>query len=901
MRSDRSASEVALEGLDSEAAARLRESDRRFHALLDHLGLLAVLLDSSGRLTYANAAFLELTGYRYDEIVDRDPFEVFLLPEAVPELREAHADILEARPDTEVRELCIVTRSGERRLTRWTNTVLRDAYDEPIGSAHIGEDVTEQRHAERARAEQQGKIERLSRIRAVMTGISSAMLRSTDRHELLQAACRVAATEGVFPVAWATEIAPDGVGIEIVASAGQNPAALAFVQQAIRGAIPVERRPTHHAVRNRRPFIINDLHAEPVLAPVRDALRQQGFRSGAAFPLFLEDRPYGALVLLTREAEFFDADEIALLEWMSADLSFALGHIEKSRRLDYLAYYDALTGIANARLFADRLSQFVHAAHETDEAVGVVVFDVVDFTRINDTLGREVGDELLKSVAQRLEARLTEPYAFGRIAGDSFAIARPRSSVSMRSGVSDRVFAAFDEPFVVGDASIALAVQLGVALFPTDGPDAETVFQNAESALMLAKASGERLNYFSVEMNARIAKRRALEQSLRDALDKQEFVLHYQPRVDLTSGSLVAAEALVRWQHPERGLVPPVEFVGLAEESGLIVPIGQWVIETVCAQQAHWLAAGLGVVPVAVNLSSSQFESGDLVRIVRESLGRHGLEPGLLELELTESAVMKDPASAAAMLAALRDIGVRIALDDFGTGYSSLAHLKRFPFDSVKIDRSFVTDITTDADDAAIATAIIAMAHRLELKVVAEGIETAGQLAYLRGEGCDEMQGNYFSPPVPCEGFETLLRSGRRMALPAARSDEERTLLVVDNEPGVLAALTRLLRRDGYRILTASTGREALELLSENAVQVIVSDQRMPGMSGTEFLGIVRQLHPDTVRIVLSGYTDLEVVTDAVNRGAVFKFLTKPWDDAQLREQVRDAFRRYRPERRAAS
>ena len=890
-----------VEGPGAEAFARARESDRRFHALLDHLGLLAVLLDSEGRLTYANRAFLELTGYGFDEVVGHDPFVMFLSPDDVGELRETHHHILEQRPNTESHDVVVVTRTGERRYTRWTNTALRDAHGESIGTAHIGEDLTERRQAELARAEQQRKIERLSRIRAVMSGISSAMLRSTDGRELLQEACRVATSEGVFPVAWATEIGADGASLEIVASAGPSPDSLAFVQEAIRGAIPIALRPTHHAIRARGPFVINDIETEPTVAPVREDLRRQGYRSGAAFPLFVRGRPYGALVLLAREAEFFDQDEVDLLAWMSADLSFALEHIDAAKRLDHLAYYDALTGIANARLFADRLSQFVHAAREDESAVVVVVFDLVEFTRINDSLGREVGDELLKRVAERLESILEEPYAFGRIAGDTFAVARPRASESVRTRTSDLVLSAFDEPYESAGGAIRLAAQAGVAVCPTDGVDAETVFQSAESALALAKASAERISYFSLEMNARIARRRALEAALRDAIARREFVLHYQPRVDLTSGALVAAEALVRWQQPERGLVPPSEFVGVAEETGLIVPIGEWVIETVCAQQAQWLAAGLGIVPVAVNLSSSQFESGDLVRIVREALARHGLEPALLELELTESAVMKDPAAAASMLAALRGIGVKIALDDFGTGYSSLAHLKRFPFDSVKIDRSFVTDLTTDADDAAIATAIIAMAHRLELTVVAEGVETAGQLAYLRAEGCDEMQGNHFSPPVSHAAFAQLLRSGRRMVLPASPAEGERTLLLVDNEPGVLSALIRLLRRDGYRILAASTGREALELLSVNAVQVVISDQRMPGMSGTEFLNIVRQLHPDTVRIILSGYTELEAVTDAVNRGAVFKFLTKPWDDDLLRAQVRDAFRRYRPERRAAS
>lgn len=392
-----------------------------------------------------------------------------------------------------------------------------------------------------------------------------------------------------------------------------------------------------------------------------------------------------------------------------------------------------------------------------------------------------------------------------------------------------------------------------------------------------------------------MAHRAVLEEELRRAIVERQFVLHYQPRADLVSGELVGAEALIRWQHPQRGLLAPDTFIGLAEETGLIVPIGAWVIEAVCAQQAAWIAANIEVVPVSVNVSSVQFARSDLLGLVKAQLAQHRLEARHLEIELTETAVMRDCALAARTLTSIRALGVGLALDDFGTGYSSLAHLKRFPFDSVKIDRVFVSDITHNAEDAAIATAIIAMAHQLGLKVVAEGVETEGQLTYLRFHGCGELQGHFFSPAVPVADFEAMLIVHQRLQLPALPPEEQQTLLIVDDEPGIRAALNRVLRRDGYRILLAGSGSEALELLAVNPVQVIISDQRMPEMSGTAFLSVVKQLYPDTMRIVLSGYTDLAAVTEAVNRGAVFKFLTKPWDDNLLREQVRDAFRRHRP------
>jgi EAL domain-containing protein (putative c-di-GMP-specific phosphodiesterase class I)/CheY-like chemotaxis protein len=363
----------------------------------------------------------------------------------------------------------------------------------------------------------------------------------------------------------------------------------------------------------------------------------------------------------------------------------------------------------------------------------------------------------------------------------------------------------------------------------------------------------------------------------------------------MVSGLVVGAEALIRWQHPERGLVPPEEFITLAEETGLIVPIGAWVIDAICAQQAAWLKAGASMLPIAANISSVQLDRSDVVQTVRDALARHSLFARHLHLELTESSVMKDPEAATDVLRRLRELGVGLALDDFGTGHSSLAYLKRFPFTRVKIDRTFISDITHSAEDAAIASAIITIAHRMGLKVVAEGVETQGQFNYLSMQGCDEMQGYYFSPAVSAEMFEDYLRGGRSIRLLPRANEERRTVLVVDDEPGIRTALTRMLRSDGYRVLTAAGGDEGLHVLSLNAVQVIISDQRMPGMSGTEFLGKVKDLYPETMRIILSGYTEIDVVTESVNRGAVFRFLTKPWDDDLLREQVRDAFQRYRP------
>ena len=382
-----------------------------------------------------------------------------------------------------------------------------------------------------------------------------------------------------------------------------------------------------------------------------------------------------------------------------------------------------------------------------------------------------------------------------------------------------------------------------------------------------------------------------MEPELRRALVQDELRVYFQPRVNLASGEICGAEALVRWQHPERGLVPPSEFIPLAEDTGLILPLGEWVIRNVCRQQRVWLDGGLPVPPVAVNLSALQFRQKNLVQLIRHELAANQLGAKYLEIEITESTLMDSVDEAAATLQELRATGIKISLDDFGTGHSSLSRLRRLPIDHLKIDQSFVCNLTTEPEDAAICLAIIGLAHNLRMTVIAEGVETEGQANYLRQHHCDEMQGYYFSRPLPVGDFEQLLVQRRTLVLPVRPANERRTLLLVDDEADVLSALKRMLRLEGYDIITATSAREGLELLSIHPVQVIISDQRMPQMSGSEFLSRVRDLHPHTVRLILSGYADLRSVTEAINHGAIYKFLTKPWDDEMLRMDLREAFR----------
>ncbi|KQW87540.1 histidine kinase [Massilia sp. Root418] len=396
-------------------------------------------------------------------------------------------------------------------------------------------------------------------------------------------------------------------------------------------------------------------------------------------------------------------------------------------------------------------------------------------------------------------------------------------------------------------------------------------------------------------MNHRTLERIGMEAALRLAVFRDELQLRYQPLADLRSGAVASLEALVRWQHPALGLIPAQRFVPVAEEAGLIGAIGNWVLRRTCHDLRAWRDAGLAPLRVAINISPKQCRDPQFAAQLAAALDEFGLPASSLALEITEAALPQDTAAGASqlqLLEPLRALGVALVLDDFGTGYSSLSNLKRYPFDAVKIDCAFIRDIVTDSGDAALSKTIISMAHLLGMQVVAEGVESEAQCDFLRRHSCDLIQGYYFAAPLAPDEVQALLREDRRLPAHLLRvQKQQRTLLLVDDEQNIVSALKRLLRRDDYQIYTANSGPEGLELLARHAVDVIVSDQRMPGMLGADFLRKAKELFPDTVRIMLSGYTELQSVTDAVNEGAIYKFLTKPWDDEQLRGHIAEAFR----------
>ena len=563
-------------------------------------------------------------------------------------------------------------------------------------------------------------------------------------------------------------------------------------------------------------------------------------------------------------------------------------------RLTKLAHFDTLTGLPNRSQLYSALTRALEQAAEHHWSVGVLFLDIDRFKNINDTLGHPCGDELLRQFAARLVDSLRVRDTIGRFGGDEFAaILMLPEGPQTALAVVDKIREALRRPFDLNGHEVTVTASIGITIYPDDGLDADTLIKYADTAMYRAKEAGrDTFRFFTAEMNAQSLARLDLENALRRAIENREFVLYLQPKVSIGSGRISGAEALIRWKRPGHGMVSPALFIPILEETGLIVPVGTWVLNEACRMISKWGKSKTGPVHLSVNVSGVQFFLGGLEEEVLNAIKVHEIAPELLELELTESSLMSNAEDTIAVLRNLKALGIKISIDDFGTGYSSLAYLKRFPIDKLKIDIAFVREVTSNPDDAAIVLAIINMAHSLKLEVIAEGVERDAQLAYLRRHGCDEMQGYYFSRPLPQDEFELMLAEGKALSAPVVESVvDQQTLLLVDDDPFMLDVLSDFLAQDGYRILIAHTAAEGFDILARNKVHVIVCDQCMPQMSGTEFMERVKNLCPDTFRIMLSAYADLTPIMAAINHGAIDRFYTKPWKGAVLRENIREGFR----------
>jgi diguanylate cyclase (GGDEF)-like protein/PAS domain S-box-containing protein len=618
---------------------------------------------------------------------------------------------------------------------------------------HTLQDVTAQRVAE-------GKIKRLNRVYAVLSRINHLIIRVRNRDALFQEACRIIVHSGHFSLAWISVVDRDRTKLTPVAWCGAAEGFVALVRDrlSLRDP-PKEQSLTARAVSQKTALVSNDVSTD---ARVKFKREHQQFdtRSLGVFPLIVDDVAIGVLVLHATEAGFFDGGEMRLLLELTGDLSFALDHIGKAEQVDYLAYYDSLTGLANRTLLHERLVPNLSTARREHLQLAVVILDVSRFRTVNETLGWQVGDALLKHVAERMRRAARDPNQLARTGPDQFVLLLPeiKTAEELARSVHGWVIELFAEPFRSGEMDLQISVRAGIAVFPEDGDSAETLLRNADAALQKAKETGERYVFYAREMTRRVSDTLTLESKLRQAIQKEEFALYYQPKVDLETRSIVGLEALLRWHSPDLGLVPPLKFIPLLEESGLIVEVGAWVLRRAALDHRAWMEQDLHPPRIAVNVSAIQLRQRDFLRLVHEAIAV-GTTPTAIDLEITESLLMEDVEASIEKLRAVRELGMNIAIDDFGTGYSSLAYLAALPLAILKIDRMFVAKLPDSSSASTIVKTIITMAHSLGLKVVAEGVETEEQAQLLRLLRCDQMQGYLISKAVPKEEMTALLRA----------------------------------------------------------------------------------------------------------------------------------------------
>jgi diguanylate cyclase (GGDEF)-like protein/PAS domain S-box-containing protein len=606
------------------------------------------------------------------------------------------------------------------------------------------------------RKQQEARIRRLTRTYAVLSGINSTILRVHERAALLSESCNIAVRVG--ELALAMVVGPRRRGSErALASDGASPE----VVSRIADWLVDDHSPSGFVARlssARSPVVINDLQSDNALGVTGDIVRADGHRALAVLPVLVSNKVDCLLVLFATQAFFFDEDQVKLLAELADNIGFALGHRELSQRLDFLASYDDLTGLSNRRLLHDRLAHQLAVCSQEQLKLAVVLVDIERFRQINETLGRQAGDAVLVEIARRLQLTTEVNWVISRYASNTFAIiVGPLETESSLIAWVDRALATLGESATVAGTELRLSARIGIAMFPADGPDADALLANAEAALKNGKARAQRYRFYTPAMNERVAERLRLETRLRNAIEQHQFLLHYQPKVELKTGKVVGLEALIRWLGSDGKLIAPGLFIPLLEETGMIVEVGKWVMDSAAKQHADWSARGLNPPRIAVNVSPLQLAQPDFLHTIAAVLSKFPLANSGLDLEITESVLMEDLHGNTDKLRQAREAGLGVAIDDFGTGYSSLGYISRLPIDALKIDRSFVMRMADEPQEVSIVTTIISLAHALDLKVIAEGVENAQQAQLLRLLKCDQVQGYFFARPQAAEAAETLL------------------------------------------------------------------------------------------------------------------------------------------------
>jgi diguanylate cyclase (GGDEF)-like protein/PAS domain S-box-containing protein len=743
-----------------QAEEAVRLSEVRFHSLFENMlegcAYCRMIFEQGEPVDFVylavNPAFGQLTG-----LVDVAGKQVSTL---IPAFRESNAELLASYGRVAAGGPPEKLEVHVPGLAHWFSVSVYHA--ESGCFVAVFDVITRQKQAEAIQ-------KRLNRALRLLSDCNMALVHAECEQSLLEQICQLVVDQGGYQMAWVGYAEDDaGKTVRPVAQAGSAAAYLDAAVISWSEAAP-DLGPTGRAICSGQTQVNHFLDTGPAVAPWLNAAANLGFRSSIGLPLLSKQRAFGALAIYSAGDDAFLADEVALLQELARDLAYGIESLRaRSQRaiaeekLAFLAHHDTLTGLPNRLLLRDRFDIAVAQADRDRAKVALLFLDLDNFKQINDSLGHGMGDQLLVALAQRLRGCIRESDTISRQGGDEFIILMGGlSEVDVVARVAQQLLDATAEPFELAGNTLITSVSIGISFYPDDAGDFDSLSKNADGALYHAKDSGRNAySFFAAGMNVDALASMQLQSSLRKALKNEEFLLHYQPQLDIASGRIIGVEALVRWQPPGGALVPPGSFIPVAEQSGLIIALGEWVLIEACRQAAAWQAAGLPPIVVAVNLSALQFRRGNILDTVTAALARSGLPPRYLELELTESILLQDVDAAMKTLHSLKELGVQLSIDDFGTGYSSLSYLKRLAVDKLKIDQSFVRDLATDADDAAIVRAIVQLGHTLQLTVIAEGVETDRQLAFLSQYGCDEAQGYLFSRPLAAAAVEPLLRDG---------------------------------------------------------------------------------------------------------------------------------------------
>lgn len=737
----------------------LKLSEKRLRALIENHPDHITRFDQQARFSYVSPSFTALFGIEESTLLGKPLLECEQIATTAEREKIHHAIWQTLQQET---SCTLESQWPNDRVIELRLVQEKDAIGEVSGVLCILRDITQQKHSEKA-------LLTLNRSLRLLSSCNQMLIHAANEQQLLNDICQLVVESGGYRLSWVGY--PDQgtyQPLRIAAMAGEPVTkTIALEQQTPEISLAVK------AFQSGRVQIIQDYPNAALLNNLGEMASQEGLLSCIALPLQVAKKIIGVITIYASQTHAFSQDEVTLLDELANDLAFGIQslriraeHRDAETKLEYLAHHDPLTGLPNRLLLRKRFEQFIQHANKRDYGLAMLFLDMDNFKEINDSFGHATGDALLIEVVRRLQSLLTEACILSREGGDEFVLLINNTQGSeIAAHTAQQILTAMQEPFEVSGNTLHASFSIGISLYPDDGKDFETLRKNADAALYLAKDCGRNTyRFFVTQMNADAQKRMRIQTDLHTALKNNEFLLHYQPQIRLRDGRISGIEALIRWQNADGQMLPPAEFIPIAEQSGLIIQMGQWVLREACRQLAAWHQQGHTHLVVAVNLSSHQFRHGNIVETIRSALNDFGLPPRSLELELTESILIQDTESVISTLHTLKQIGVKLAIDDFGTGYSSLSYLKQLSVDKLKIDKSFIRDLHQDKDSAEIVRAIIQLGHILQLTVVAEGVETEQQLSFLTHCHCDQIQGYLFSRPVAAENIpEILARVGMRV------------------------------------------------------------------------------------------------------------------------------------------